>query len=221
MAHGPPRVGDDTTSAPAELLDAVVVDAEVVGELVDHDLADQRHQLRSAASPGLQGASVQDEAVDGPVGCTPSPPGGLGGLVAPEGDLVARAGRGRGWQVGEVDLDALEVLEQGRGEGPERVADHPVEPQRPRGPVALDGSPPRIRGATTVPRVAIVHVGRVVGPPPATLGMQRSREVNHNTGLGSAGLPKKRSGALLVTAPGPRPAHRGGRVCLLNHIVVV
>jgi hypothetical protein len=223
-----PRAGGDTTSAPAEVLDAVVVDAEVVGELVNHDLPDQRHQLRSAAGPGLEGAAVQDEPVDGPGGYTPTPSGGVRGLVAPEGDLVSCAGRGRRWQVGDVDLDTPDVLEQRRGQGPERVADHPVEAQRPCGSVPLDGTPPRIRGATTVPRVAIVHGGRVVGLPPAPVGEPRAGgESQHSVGCRLV-TQDHSSGALPVTAQdpgdrpvGPRATHRGGRTCLLNHIIVV
>ena len=41
---------------PAELVQAVVVDAEVVGDLVDHDLADQLGQVGVGAGPGLDGA---------------------------------------------------------------------------------------------------------------------------------------------------------------------
>ena len=104
--------------------DLGVGEAEVVGDLVDQDVADEAEQVFPGLDPLQQdGFAVEDDQVGGLAGA--------GGLGLAEGDAAVEAGQlpgvvqaqfGQGVVVGDFldqDGDAADVLAEGGGDGNE------------------------------------------------------------------------------------------------------
>ena len=143
--------------APAAFLDAVVVDAEVVGHLVEYGLTHQFGQFPLAACPALEGSAVEGQAVGGHGPAHAITGGSRVRFVTGEQDLVSAAEWVGWWDVRDLDHDGLEMVEQWCRQRAERVVHEPVEAAGVAGAEAVDRATPHVRGAESLASVPVVH----------------------------------------------------------------
>jgi len=142
--------------APAEVVEAIVIDAEVVGDLVNDRVPHELGEVGLAPRPRLQRAPEQRDAV-GQMPAAEVTFGTGDALVEAEQQFLAVPDGVGGWDIRDGDLHVVEVGEQIRRQRGDGIVDETVEAGCSRGSEAIDGSPMAIRIGAAKAHMTIVH----------------------------------------------------------------
>jgi hypothetical protein len=193
-------------SAPAELVKAIVVDPEVVGDLVQDGVAHQLGEVPSVPGTGLEWPTEQRDPVGeqwrmrvaGRPRCA---------LVETEQDLVSRTHRVGGWHVGDVDLHVAQVGQEVARQRRDRVIHESREAVHAGGPGTVDRPSTPVDVTAAVSCVALEHARKVAsiasGPEARSTSLPNDTRVVYGPRVQTFG-----SHDVIDAAPGPRPSPR-------------